>query len=97
METVVTPIEVWVGISAEKIKLEVGPEVRVALRREALRQLGMALEAVRDAEEGMPAMDDPTVRAQLEYLGPSLTSALTACDALWFLAPEYDDGEAPTE
>lgn len=96
MEAVVTPIEVRVG-GNENIKIEAGPEAREALRRDALRSLHEALTAIKDAEEQMPAMDDATVRASLEYLSQGLRQATQACEALWYLAPEYDDGEAVEE
>jgi hypothetical protein len=97
MEEVVTPIEVRVGLTGDLVKIEAGPEARQALRRDALRSLHEALEAVRNAEEAMPAMDDAAVRAGLGYMASGLRQATTACDALWFLAPEYDDGEAVEE
>lgn len=92
METVVTPLEIRIG-GNEKIKVEVGLEARVAIRRDALRSLSEALEAIKDAEEQMPGMDDPAVRASIEYLSSGLAQATRATDALWYLAPEYDDGE----
>lgn len=96
MEAVSTPIEVRVG-GNENIKIEAGPESRVALRRDALRALTDALEAIRYAESNMPAMDDATVRATLEELAIGLNQGIRACDALWYLAPEFDDGEAVAE
>lgn len=92
MEAVVTPIEVRIGLG-ENVKIEAGQEARIALRRDALTSLQIALTAIKDAEEDMPAMDGATVRASLEYLGQGLDQAKRACDALWYLAPEYDDGE----
>jgi hypothetical protein len=92
MEAVITPIEVMVG-GTEKIKIEAGLESRIALRRDALRSLHDALGAIKTAEEIMPAMDDATVRAPLEDMATGLAQATRACDALWYLAPEYDDGE----
>lgn len=92
MEAVVTPIEVRIG-QGEDIKIEAGREARGALRRDALRFLHEALTAIKDAEEDMPAMDDPTVRSHLEALSQGLRQAVRSCDALWYLAPEYDDGQ----
>lgn len=92
MDVVVTPIEVRVG-GNENIKIEAGPEARDALRRDALLSLSDGIAAIKDAEEAMPAMDDATVRAHLESLSIGLRTATQACDALWYLAPEYDDGE----
>ena len=94
METdaIVAPIEVRIG-QGEEIKIEAGPAAREALRRDALRELIDASEAIQASNEAMPAMDDPTVRAELESLAIALRQATRACDALWYLAPEYDDGE----
>lgn len=89
---VVTPLEVYVGVNAE-VKFEVGAEARSALRRDAIRSLHEALTVIKDAEEQMPAFDDPTVRASLEYLTQGIKQADRAAGALWYLAPEYDDGE----
>lgn len=96
MEAVVTPVEVRVG-GNENIKIEAGPEARRALRGDALRSLHDALTAIKAAEEEMPAMDDATVRASLEYLSSGLRQATMASDALWYLAPENDDGEIEAE
>ncbi len=93
---IVTPIEVRIG-TGEDIKIEAGQAAREALRRDALRSLHDGLMGVKDAEEQMPAMDDATVRASLEYLSTGLRQATRACDALWYLAPEYDDGEPVDE
>ncbi len=94
METdaVVTPMEIWIGIDGGT-KLEVGNEVREPLRRTQIKALHEALVEVKACEEAMPAFDDPTVRAMIESLEVALRCASNAASALWFLAPDYDDGE----
>lgn len=91
MEAVVTPLEIRIG-SSETIELEVGAEAQTAIRRDALRELHGALTDIKAIEEDMPALTDPTVRASLEALVAALTWAQRASSALWYLAPEYDDG-----
>lgn len=84
-----TPLEIKIGDE----KLEVGEDVRKLLRQSQIRALHEGLVAVREAEEAMPAFDDPTVRALIEDLERALNAARKAAAALWYLAPEFDDGE----